>query len=85
MIRARINQRKKKYVQMTTNLIADVMKKYNVKNVNPKVAAFALLGMLNWTYQWYKPSGSSSAATRSSAVFSKHFSEEFSASETVSQ
>jgi hypothetical protein len=28
--------------------------------VDPKLAAFALLGMLNWTYQWYKPSGSSS-------------------------
>ena len=36
------------------------MKKYEVKDVNPKLAAFALLGMLNWTYQWYKPSGSSS-------------------------
>ena len=54
----KINQRKKKYVQMTTNLIADVLKKYNVKGVNPKIAAFALLGMLNWTYQWYKASGS---------------------------
>jgi hypothetical protein len=43
---------------MTTNLIADVLKKYEVKDVNPKLAAFALLGMLNWTYQWYKASGS---------------------------
>jgi AcrR family transcriptional regulator len=54
---ARINRRKKDYVRMTTDLIADVMKKYNVKDVNPKLAAFALLGMLNWTYQWYKASG----------------------------
>ena len=54
----KIKQRKKKYVQMTTNLIADVLNKYNVKDVNPKLAAFALLGMLNWTYQWYKASGS---------------------------
>ena len=54
----KINQRKKKYVQMTTNLIADVLSKHNVDNVNPKLAAFALLGMLNWTYQWYKASGS---------------------------
>jgi hypothetical protein len=28
--------------------------------VNPKLAAFALLGMLNWTYQWYTMSGSNS-------------------------
>jgi TetR/AcrR family transcriptional regulator, cholesterol catabolism regulator len=58
--RARIDKRKKEYVRMTTKLINDVVKKFNVKDVNPKLAAFALLGMLNWTYQWYKPSGSSS-------------------------
>ena len=45
---------------MTTKLISEVVKKYDVRNVNPKVAAFALLGMLNWTYQWYKASGSDS-------------------------
>jgi AcrR family transcriptional regulator len=57
--RTRINRRKKEYVRMTTKLIADVTEKYNVTHVNPKLAAFALLGMLNWTYQWYKASGSS--------------------------
>src|SRR6266496_1489446 len=54
----RISRRKKEYVRMTTRLISDVLKKYDVKGVNPKVAAFALLGMLNWTYQWYSASGS---------------------------
>ena len=44
---------------MTTKVITDVVKKFNIRDVNPKLAAFALLGMLNWTYQWYKPSGSS--------------------------
>src|SRR5213594_1331693 len=58
--RARVNRRKKEYVRMTTKLIADVAKQYNIKDLNPKLAAFALLGMLNWTYQWYKPTGSSS-------------------------
>lgn len=57
--RARINRRKKEYVRMTTRLIEDVTRKYDMKDVNPKLAAFALLGMLNWTYQWYKPSGPS--------------------------
>jgi hypothetical protein len=58
--RSRINRRKKEYVRMTTKLVADVIKKHHVKDVDPKLAAFALLGMLNWTYQWYKPTGSSS-------------------------
>ena len=57
---ARINRRKKAYVRMTTTLIEDVVKKYHVKDVNPKLAAFALLGMLNWTYQWYNASGGNS-------------------------
>src|SRR5678815_4801506 len=51
--RARINRRKKEYVRMATDVIAEVTKKYNVKDVKPKLAAYALLGMLNWTYQWY--------------------------------
>jgi AcrR family transcriptional regulator len=55
--RARINRRKKDYVRMTTKLIDDVKKKYGIAGINPKLAAFALLGMLNWTYQWYKATG----------------------------
>src|SRR3989442_908762 len=58
--RTRINRQKKEYVKMSTKLIADVIKKYNITDLNPKLAAFALLGMLNWTYQWYKSSGSNS-------------------------
>lgn len=58
--RTRINRRKKEYVKMSTKVIADAVRKYNITDVNPKLAAFALLGMLNWTYQWYKPSGSHS-------------------------
>jgi len=57
---ARINRRKKEYVRMTTALIGEIVKKYDVKGVNPKLAAFALLGMLNWTYQWYNASGGNS-------------------------
>ncbi len=55
--KTKINRRKKKYVQLVTDLVSDVMEKSNCGAANPKVAALALLGMLNWTYQWYKPSG----------------------------
>ncbi len=56
----RINRRKKKYVHVVTDIIRDVLETRSMKkqkNVDPKVAALALLGMLNWTYQWYKPTG----------------------------
>jgi TetR/AcrR family transcriptional regulator, cholesterol catabolism regulator len=35
----------------------------NIKaRVSPRAAAFALLGMINWIYQWYKPEGDLRAA-----------------------
>jgi TetR/AcrR family transcriptional regulator, cholesterol catabolism regulator len=55
--RARINRRKKAYVEMTVELIREILDQYEIRSVDPKLAAFALLGMLNWTYQWYKPAG----------------------------
>jgi hypothetical protein len=40
------------------SLIADVQRSRGVKGaVGPRAAAFALLGMINWIYQWYKPEG----------------------------
>ena len=61
-LRKRINQRKKEYVHFVESLIAEVQKEAqrsrNVKGaVSPRAAAFALLGMINWIYQWYKPEG----------------------------
>jgi AcrR family transcriptional regulator len=58
-LRRRINARKKDYVHFLENLIAEVQRARQSKSaVNPRAAAFALLGMLNWIYQWYKPEGS---------------------------
>ena len=65
-LRKRINQRKKEYVHFVENLIAEVQKDFNkTKHLTPgsqgtvsaRAAAFALLGMINWIYQWYKPEG----------------------------
>jgi hypothetical protein len=30
---------------------------HSKRKVSPRAAAFALLGMINWIYQWYKPEG----------------------------
>jgi len=57
-LRKRINQRKKEYVHFVENLIDEVQQARHAKStVSPRAAAFALLGMINWIYQWYKPEG----------------------------
>jgi TetR/AcrR family transcriptional regulator, cholesterol catabolism regulator len=57
-LRKRINTRKKEYVHFVEDLIADVQRARRAKGaVTPRAAAFALLGMVNWIYQWYKPEG----------------------------
>ena len=57
-LRKRINARKKDYVHFLENLIAEVQKSRRASGrVSPRAAAFALLGMINWIYQWYKPEG----------------------------
>jgi AcrR family transcriptional regulator len=57
-LRKRINYRKKEYVHFVESLIADVQRSQAAKTaVSPRAAAFALLGMINWIYQWYKPEG----------------------------
>src|SRR5437588_4621284 len=64
-LRKRINARKKDYIHFLENLMAEVQKEIqkrvqppqSVRRVSPRAAAFALLGMINWIYQWYKPEG----------------------------
>jgi AcrR family transcriptional regulator len=57
-LRRQINARKKDYLVFVENLIAEVQRKRNSPSpVTPRAAAFALVGMINWIYQWYKPGG----------------------------
>ena len=58
-LRKRINSRKKDYIHFVETLVADVQRARGSKaTVTPRAAAFALLGMINWIYQWYRPEGS---------------------------
>jgi TetR/AcrR family transcriptional regulator, cholesterol catabolism regulator len=58
-LRRKINGRKKDYVHFVENLVADVQRQRNsTSQVTPRAAAFALVGMINWIYQWYRPDGS---------------------------
>ena len=57
-LRKRINARKKDYVHFVENLVGEVQRVRGSKStVTPRAAAFALLGMINWIYQWYQPDG----------------------------
>ena len=58
-LRKRINARKKDYIHFLENVIAEVQRTRGSKGtVTARAAAFALLGMINWIYQWYRPEGS---------------------------
>jgi TetR/AcrR family transcriptional regulator, cholesterol catabolism regulator len=67
-LRKRINARKKDYIHFLESLMAEVQEEAQKEvqkkqaqfargKVSPRAAAFALLGMINWIYQWYKPEG----------------------------
>ena len=57
-LRKRINARKKEYIHCVEGLMAEVQRARQARGtVSPRAAAFALLGMINWIYQWYKPEG----------------------------
>ncbi|MGA9801887.1 MAG: TetR/AcrR family transcriptional regulator [Terriglobales bacterium] len=54
----KINGRKKDYVHFVEHIIADVQRKHDSPSqVTPRAAALALVGMINWIHQWYKPGG----------------------------
>ncbi len=57
-LRKKINARKRRYIEFLEEMIARVQEQPGVKRqLSPRLAAFALLGMINWLYQWYRPDG----------------------------
>jgi AcrR family transcriptional regulator len=57
-LRKRVNARKKDYIHYLERLIGEVQRGRQSERTQPRAAAFALLGMINWIYQWYRPEGS---------------------------
>ena len=53
----RINARKKAYVSFLERGFAEAMEQGRVRTVNPTVAAYSFLGMVLWTYKWFRPDG----------------------------
>jgi TetR/AcrR family transcriptional regulator, cholesterol catabolism regulator len=57
-LRKKINARKKAYIHYLEDLIAQVQDQSgHDRLVSPELAAFNLLGIINWLYQWYHPEG----------------------------
>lgn len=57
-LRKKINSRKKEYIELLEGMIAQVQAQSGAKPlIAPRPAAFALLGMINWLYQWYRLEG----------------------------
>jgi AcrR family transcriptional regulator len=57
-LRRKINGRKKDYVHFVEIVIADAQRERGSDStVTPRAAAFALLGMINWIYQWHRAEG----------------------------
>ncbi len=55
--RARINDRKKRYVRFLETSFAEAMRDGRIRPVNPRVAAFSFLGQVLWTYKWFQADG----------------------------
>ena len=55
--RARLDARKKRYIRFLEKTIHELVQRRAARPVDPTVAAFALLGMVNWTYQWFRKGG----------------------------
>ncbi len=57
-LRKKINARKRAYIEYLEDLIAQVQEQSGMPpKLPPHIAAFAVLGMINWLYQWYHMEG----------------------------
>jgi AcrR family transcriptional regulator len=57
-LRKKINARKRDYIRYLEGLIAEVQRLAGGPAlISPRIAAFALLGIVNWLYQWYDVGG----------------------------
>jgi len=52
---------RKHYEQVLMQIVEDGIASGEFRAVNVKMAVFGMLGMLNWTHQWFSPGGSFSS------------------------
>jgi AcrR family transcriptional regulator len=51
----KIREEKKKYTSIIEKIIEEGVSEGLFKKVDPKLQAYAMLGMCNWIYKWFKP------------------------------
>ena len=51
----KIQEEKKKYTRIVEKIIEEGISQGLFKKTDPKLQAFAIIGMCNWVYKWYKP------------------------------
>jgi len=51
----KIQREKKKYTEIIESIIEEGISQNLFREVDPKLQAFAIIGMCNWVYKWYKP------------------------------
>ena len=59
--RPRILELRDEFEAAVRETIAEGVESQRMRAVDPKVAAFALLGSVNWTVKWFRPDGGRSA------------------------
>jgi AcrR family transcriptional regulator len=55
--RKKIRQRKRAYFDFVRDTLSQLQLEGKLKDINPTVAAFSILGMLLWISRWYHPNG----------------------------
>jgi AcrR family transcriptional regulator len=51
----KVNSKKRQYVDLVRNLLAEIADARQISGVDIRVATFSLFGMMNWIYNWYSP------------------------------
>jgi AcrR family transcriptional regulator len=55
--RQEINTRKKRYVRFLEAAFREAIERGQIRGVDPTLAAFSFLGVVLWTYKWYRADG----------------------------
>ena len=68
-----INVRKKRYIGFLEGSFRDAIERGQVRPVDPTLATFTFLGMVLWTYKWYRPDGRISSQQLSEGMIELFF------------